>query len=127
MKTLSMPRPVAIGVVVLTMAGFLSQTAIPAPKAQLSREAKMEWIAHSLREMQTIKPGMTGKQLLKVFTVEGGVQQIPPTRYVYRDCPMIKVDIEWKNVHQPRPTQTHKKTFVISKISKPYLEGSIVD
>jgi len=34
---------------------------------------RTEWVANSLREMETIKVGMTRADLLKVFTTEGGL------------------------------------------------------
>ena len=43
-----------------------------------------EWIAQSLREMETIKVGMTRADLLRVFREEGGLSTRTQRQYVYR-------------------------------------------
>ena len=84
-------------------------------------------ISEILTECQTIKLGMTRAELLKVFTIEGGLSTATHRTFVYRGCHYIKVDVEFtlsepgQNVLEERPTDT------ISKISKPYLEWSIID
>ena len=86
-----------------------------------------EQISAILTECQKIKPGMTRAELLKVFTTEGGISTAMHRAFVYRGCPYIKVDVDFtlsgpeQNVLEERPTDT------INKISKPYLEWSIVD
>ena len=81
-------------------------------------------ISDILTECQTIKPGMTRAELLKVFTIEGGLSTATHRTFVYHGCRYIKVDVEFtlsastQNILEERPTDT------ISKISKPYLEWS---
>jgi hypothetical protein len=86
-----------------------------------------EWIAKSLKEMQTIKVGMTRSQLLKVFKEEGGISNRVWRRYVYRKCPYIKVDVEFKAIEKPQDKFTQHPNDKIAKISKPFLEWAIVD
>jgi hypothetical protein len=84
-------------------------------------------ISNILSECQKIKPGMTRSDLLKVFITEGGISTATHRTFVYRGCRYIKVDVEFtlsepgQNVLEERPTDT------ISKISKPYLEWSVID
>jgi hypothetical protein len=84
-------------------------------------------ISDILTECQKIKPGMTRSDLLKVFTTEGGISTATHRTFVYRGCHYIKIDVEFtlsepgQNVLEERPTDT------ISKISKPYLEWSVID
>jgi hypothetical protein len=67
---------------------------------------------------------MTRAELLKVFTIEGGLSTATHRTFVYHGCRYIKVDVEFtlsaptQNILEERPTDT------ISKISKPYLEWS---
>ncbi len=75
--------------------------------------------------METIKPGMTREELLKVFTMEGGVSNARHRTYVSRDRPYFKVDVEFQTVsHAPLVENGHD---VILKISRPYLQFSIID
>lgn len=85
------------------------------------------WIAKSLREMETVKVGMTRGELLKVFTEEGGLSTRTWRRYVYRDCQNIKVDVEFEPVGDPENKRIQSPLDKITKISKPFLEWSIVD
>jgi hypothetical protein len=84
-------------------------------------------ISDILAGCQKIKPGMTRAELLKIFTTEGGLSTATHRTYVYRGCPYIKVDVEFtpsepgQNVLEERPGD------IISKVSKPYLDWSIID
>lgn len=76
-----------------------------------------------LKECQTIQPGMTRTDLLKVFTIEGGLSTASHRTYVYHDCPYVKVDVDFA---PSDPKQSAEKpTDIITKISKPYLDWTI--
>jgi hypothetical protein len=76
-------------------------------------------IANVLKEAQTVKPGMTRAELSKVFSTEGGLSTVTHRTYVYRDCPYIKVDVDFT---PSAPKQdAEKPTDVVTKVSKPYL------
>jgi len=83
--------------------------------------------------MQTVKVGMTRADLLKVFTTEGGLSSGLNRTYVYRQCPLIKVDVEFEPVGRPardgegRVTLIEANEDVIKKVSKPYLEWGVTD
>lgn len=104
----------------------------PAQTSPLSQQ-RTEWIAASLREMETIKVGMTRADLLKVFTTEGGLSTPLRRTFAYRDCPYIKVDVEFEPVGRPardlegRVTLEEDRRDIITKISRPYLDWSIMD
>ena len=119
---------IATPLLVLTLtASFLT--------AQSSRRAQehTEWVVESLKEMQTIKVGMTRADLLKVFTTEGGLSTGLNRTYVFRGCAFIKVDVEFDPVGRPardregRVTLVEADEDVIKKISKPYLDRSVLD
>ena len=99
------------------------------PKSQ----EQTEWIAHSLKEMQAVKVGMTRADLLEVFTTEGGISTGLNRTYVYRKCQLIKVDVEFEPVGRPardvegRVTLVEANEDVIKKVSKPYLEWGVAD
>ena len=92
-----------------------------------TKQDHTEWIARSLKEMQTIKVGMTRADLLKVFVEEGGLSTRIWRRYVYRECLYIKVDVEFEPVGNTEDKLPERPTDKITKISKPFLEWSILD
>jgi hypothetical protein len=110
----------------------LTVISLPAQSSQTSK-VQTEWIAGSLKEIQKIKVGMTRADLLKVFTTEGGLSSGLSRTYVYRECPYIKVDVEFEAVGRPardaegRVTLAEGGRDIIVKISKPYLEWSVSD
>src|SRR5258706_11981966 len=89
------------------------------------------WVAEALKRMQTIKPGMTRTDLLKVFTTEGGLSTGLERKFVSRDCPFFKVDVEFEAVGRPghdtggpvKPGEGRQE--IIVKGSKTYLEVPI--
>jgi hypothetical protein len=112
----------------------LALTAAFLPDQSFRRsQGQMEWVAESLKEMQQIKVGMTRADLLRVFTKEGGLSTGLNRTYVYRGCPYMKVDVEFEPVGRPardgegRVTLEEAGEDVIKKISKPYLDWSVLD
>lgn len=95
-------------------------------------EAKTEadhtrWIERSLREIQTLKPGMTRADLLKVLQEEGGLSNRNGHRFVYRECPYIKVDVKFQAVGALDDNLRKDPRDKILRLSTPFLEWSITD
>jgi hypothetical protein len=96
-------------------------------------QEQTEWIVQSLKEMQTVKIGVTRAELLKVFTTEGGISTGLNRTYVFRKCQLIKVDVEFEAVGRPardaegRVTLIEAHEDVIKKVSKPYLDWGVTD
>jgi hypothetical protein len=86
-----------------------------------------QWIGSVLRSIQTIKPGMTREQLLKVFTVEGGLSTRLHRTYVYKQCPYIKVSVEFTPVGNLDDRLAEMPGDKIRTISPPFLQYAIVD
>jgi hypothetical protein len=107
----------------------LAQSASPQPCVQ-DHEA---WLADLLKKMDTIKPGITRAELLRVFRTEGGVPTGLRRTFVSRDCPQVKVDVEFKPV--ARADSFNDRVFfsvednrdIIVKVSKPYLQFTVED
>ncbi|MGB9337558.1 MAG: hypothetical protein WCB14_21290 [Candidatus Acidiferrales bacterium] len=91
------------------------------------------WVAQALKKMETIKPGMTRKALLEVFKTEGGLSTGLQRTYVSKECSYFKVDVEFEVVGRPNRDENGRVTLVednrdvIVKISRPYLQFSILD
>jgi hypothetical protein len=92
-----------------------------------------QWVAESISVMQSVKPGMTRTDLLRVFTTEGGESTGLRRTYVYRQCPYFKVDVEFEAVGRPARDSGGRVTLVesgadtIKTISRPYLQFSVAD
>ena len=103
------------------------------PKAEQSSRGHVDWVAEVLTRMLTIKPGMTRKALLTVFTTEGGLSTGLRRTYVSPDCPYFKVDVEFQAVGRPDRDENGRVTLVeadqdiILKVSPPFLQWSIMD
>jgi len=81
------------------------------------------WVANVLQRMEMIKTGMTRATLLTVFTTEGGLSNRSQRTYVSQDCPYFKVDV----IFDAPGSGIEDPHDVILKISRPYLQFSILD
>lgn len=83
--------------------------------------------------MQTIEPEMNRKQLLRVFTTEGGISTAMRRTFVSRDCPYFKVNVTFRRAAESSGGSEHPDWLkemdddVITTISGPYLQFSIMD
>jgi len=119
-------KPKLILCLALVLSGILfaysSVSAQPATNNDLTKQ-----ISAILTECQKIKPGMTRAELLKIFTTQGGIWSAMHRTFVYRGCPYIKVDVDF-TLSDPRQEGIEERpTDIISKVSKPYLEWSVID
>ena len=85
----------------------------------------VSWVAESLKRIQTVKPGMTRADLLKVFTTEGGIWQRTGRTYVSLDCPYFKVDVRFQVVGEPGLIENSQD--IVTQISRPYLQFMVLD
>jgi hypothetical protein len=122
--------------VLLSCGAILSLTrdsATPLASREQCLEEHRAWVAEALQKMQTIRPGMTRKDLLEVFRTEGGLSTALRRRYVSQECPYFKIDVEFDAVGRSNRDEDGSVTLVeddrdvIVKVSRPYLEFSITD
>ena len=85
------------------------------------------WITSVLTWIQDVKPGMTRKDLLKVFTTEGGLSNRSRRTYVLKQCPYIKVDVEFAAATNEQDRLAVMPEDKIATISRAYLDFSIMD
>jgi len=91
----------------------------------------VDWVAQVLTRMNGIKPGMARVDLLKVFTVEGGLSTGLQRTFVSQQCPYFKVDVTFRAVgrserdQEGRVTLTEDPRDEIVSMSKPYLAFAI--
>jgi hypothetical protein len=115
-----------ITTVAIGLLTFVSIAGVLPTSESRGKDEHTEWIAKSLKEIESVKVGMTRGDLLKVFKEEGGISTRKLQRYPYRDCPYIKVDVEFEPVGPENQVSRSPKDKII-KISKPFLEWSIID
>jgi len=108
-----------------------ARSAIGPPARSADSAAHTEWVETALKRMQTVRPGMTRGDLLKVFNDEGGISTREQRTYAYQDCPYFKVDVKFKAVKAspaPKGPGPHESPAdVIISISQPYLNWSVMD
>jgi hypothetical protein len=83
---------------------------------------QVRWIRENLPELESIKVGMTRKDLLKVCMEEGGISTRTWERYVYRKCIHVKVDVQFAPVGDPIGFSRVNPDDRITSISNPYLQ-----
>jgi hypothetical protein len=84
-----------------------------------------KWIAKILGETESIKSGMTRRELLQIFTTDGGLSARTRQTYSHRECP-FKVDVTFGPVGREAPmygseSMGPRGDDVIASISVPYL------
>lgn len=128
-----MRKNLIIGVVLISSFSTISSAAVPASQGPTLQESeqRIAWVAESLRRMEGVRPGMTRGDLLKIFTTEGGLSTLSRRTYVYRECLLFKVDVDFDVVGGPRDAdgrlRVESASDLISAISKAYLARPILD
>ena len=82
------------------------------------------WVLKVMREIDTVRAGMTRKELMKVFKEEGRISTRTHRTYVDKDCPYVKVDVVFSSVDAEEQEGGDDK---IVSISGPYLAYAIMD
>ena len=109
---------------VVSVIGFVLRT--HGQRSQSPNLSHREWVIGVLKETKSITVGMTRKDVLNVFTTEGGISTRLSQTYVYRDCPYIKVDIQFEAIQAPNDHRERLDDKIVS-LSKPYLDYSVAD
>jgi hypothetical protein len=118
---------------IIVIGGSISTRMGHAASQETGTQDHNAWVAHVLEKIQTIKPGMTRKELLKVFTTEGGLSTGLHRTFISRDCPYFKIDVEFEAVGRPNRSKEGRVTLsedsrdIILEVSRPYLQFSILD
>jgi len=74
----------------------------------------------ALKTVQGLTPGTPRSKVELDFRADGGLQQIPgPTRYLFKKCPLIKIEVEFTHFEGQ---QDGMPSDQVVKVSRPYLE-----
>jgi hypothetical protein len=111
---------------IIVIGGSASFRPAQSANAQPCAQDHEAWLKQVSEKMETIKPGMTRWDLLKVlrtegtprptFRIGGGPPPILRESFVSQDCPYLRIDVELSG-RDDGPNQD-----VIVKVSKPYLQ-----
>lgn len=83
-----------------------------------------KWLESSLQEIETIKVGMTRRDLMKLFRAQGGIFTRTQQQFVYRKSPLIQVTVKFEAVGRPDiivPEQSDIDDDKIVEISMPFI------
>jgi hypothetical protein len=107
-----------------TIGGGSVLQAISMQGQEQASQTHIAWVTDALMRIETIKPDMTRKVLLTVFTTEGGLYTALRRTFVSRDCPYFKVDVEFRAIGRPDrdAVLVEGEEDVILNISRPYLQ-----
>ena len=110
-------------IILIVLVGLLVGSILVGQDANRNQQP-CKWIEQALLGIQGIKPGMTRADLQKMFVASAGLYS-PSTRiFEYRECPYIKVDVEFEAQgidSSGRQLFAERPTDKIIKISHPYL------
>jgi hypothetical protein len=89
----------------------------------------VEWVLKALQAMNTVKPGMTRNELLRVLSAEGGLSTRTQRTYVFAGCPYFHMDVTFAVVGPTAPGSRggvgigESGQDVVVTVSRPYLDG----
>jgi outer membrane protein assembly factor BamE (lipoprotein component of BamABCDE complex) len=105
----------------------LSPTTSTVPETGLQKE-RSAWVEKCLADFESIKPGMTRREVEKRLRQDGGPSIGLDSRFVHSDCPYFKVDIEFvMKTDNSLPTGPVSPDDLVSKVSIPYLQNPVMD
>ena len=95
----------------------------PAPADEVLAKHN-EWVLESLKDIKSIKPGMTRKDLLSVFQPAGGLYgPTTPRIYSYKSCSYFLIKVTFEGVDQGKEQPGDK----IVEVSPLYLDYPPID
>ena len=98
-----------------------------------AEDDQRRWLAERYAEAVSVRPGMSRRDLRRLFRPDGGLQTIPSSRYVLKSCAMIKVEVKFELPEGASPADSRDENELIdarmkiNEVSKPYLEPEATD
>lgn len=100
-------------------------------KLRTYEQSRFDSLEGLMKKIATIKPGMTRKDLMKMFQEDGGVSSRTSQRFGYYGWPAIKITVgfapfpETALAEDGEPRNTKDERDVIVSVSEPFLEHPI--
>lgn len=122
----SVPEPINEKLLPLWAKGRaqLDDEAVP-ESAELNQQ-RTQWMSKVLRQIGQIQPGMKRRDLASLFQEDGGLSFPLQQRYVYINCPLIKIEVHFK-MADGGDKFAKNADDVIESVSLPYLQWESKD
>jgi hypothetical protein len=85
-----------------------------------------QFVQDALAAARQITPGLMRNEVEKQFEPDGGITSGDDSRYTYKKCLFIKIDVTFKRAVGTGPVGFNGSDVVV-KTSKPYLEVPTTD
>ncbi len=125
----SVPRPAFLLLAALALWACPGGRAPSAPVPPRAGDAVLArhnaWVAGCLKEIRTVRPGMTRAELLKRFEPAGGLYRRTLRSYSYKPCPHFKISVTFEAVGGKGEKEGPADRIV--KVSTPYLEDPLAE
>ena len=89
-------------------------------------EKSLQIIEEAIKVVSEIKVGDTRATVEVNFSPDGGLQVGTITRYTFKKCSLIKIDVDFSPNGTPAPTDLSPSDTVVH-VSKPYVEYPFAD
>jgi hypothetical protein len=117
----------AVALFALATVTLLHSRSTAGQRTTPEKQARIQWVEKCLKDLQSIKPGMTRGQMLKILGEEGGLYSPGWGHYVHKECPYFKVDIEFAFTRDKDGRGQWKPDDKITKVTRPYIDWSVMD
>ncbi len=110
----------------LLLAGCIASSTIAFGQDPPHSQDAVEFLEKAIKTVSDIPSGEVRAELERDFILDGGFQTAQISRYVYRACHLIKIDVEFtisnsSSLPEPAPTDQ------VKHVSKRYLEYPFAD
>jgi len=86
------------------------------------------WLLAMIEDACALHGGMPRSALAKNFKADDGLNTVPASRYVHKDCNLVKVDVKFARASKAVPTQgAYANELTIESISAPYADMPVSD
>lgn len=86
----------------------------------------MVWLGEQIKQLKSIKAGMTRADVRKILGTEGGLSTRTQRTYVTKECLYCKVQITFQPVGAAEEGLESGRD-VVAKVSEPFLEFAVMD
>ncbi len=110
----------------LLLAGCIASSTIAFGQDPPRAQNATQFLENAIKAVSEIQSGEARAALERDFVLDGGLQFPKKSRYVYRTCHLIKIDVEFTISNAsalPEPAPTDQ----VKHVSKPYLEYPFSD
>lgn len=113
-------------VVFMMVIGLFSELASAPRQIPTSPSNPCPEVRQAIDDSLKIKPGMTRQEVEKLFEEDGGATTRGQTRYLYKPCMYIQIEITFK-LATPRNSLDPSPNDTVIKASEPYLAYPTMD